>query len=157
MGGSESSSTDAATAATAATATTATTTSSETATAATAAAATPSATNTTGAAAKSGETGKKSGKGKKGAKAEAATAEKVAIATSETIYNRIRWDPSMSPAEWVIGYEDRFKGMMEVAFPDFRASDDEFIPWHRVWYFKQRGVVMWDRDKRIDLVSRTKA
>jgi hypothetical protein len=48
------------------------------------------------------------------------------------------------------------QGMMEMAFNDFRTNDDEWIPWHRVWYFKQKGVMMWDRENRIDLLGAKK-
>lgn len=36
--------------------------------------------------------------------------------------------------------------MKEVAFHDFRKED--FVPFHRVWYFKQKGEIVWDREKR---------
>lgn len=41
--------------------------------------------------------------------------------------------------------------MKEVAFNDFRKVD--FVPWHRVWYFKLKGQIVWDREKRINLLK----
>lgn len=71
------------------------------------------------------------------------------LRTSEDVYNRIMWDPLLNKAEYTICYEDRFLGLMEIPFESF---DRENIPFHRVWMFKHRGDVVWDREKRIDLV-----
>jgi len=71
------------------------------------------------------------------------------LRTSEDVYHRIMWDPSFNKAEYTICYEDRFLGLMEVPFESF---DHENIPFHRVWLFKHRGDIVWDREKRIDRV-----
>jgi len=71
------------------------------------------------------------------------------LRTSEDVYHRIMWDPSFNKAEYTICYEDRFLGLMEVPFESF---DHENIPFHRVWLYKHRGDIVWDREKRIDLV-----
>jgi hypothetical protein len=65
----------------------------------------PSSRGGTTAAAKKGG----AGGGKKEATAAAAGGAKVTIQTSEAVYNRVRWDPSLNASEWCIGYEDRFK------------------------------------------------
>jgi poly(A) polymerase Pap1/uncharacterized protein (UPF0248 family) len=88
---------------------------------------------------------------KKGSKKDEADDEKASIGTSEQIFNRIKWDPQFNPDEFYMGYEDRFLGMQEVAFHDFRKED--FIPWHRVWYFKQNGKIVWDRKARFNLLK----
>jgi len=67
--------------------------------------------------------------------------------TADEVYNRIKWDNSFNKDEFVCGYEDRFKGVMEVPFDQF---DTEVIPYHRIRLFKKRGVVVWDRKLRID-------
>jgi hypothetical protein len=32
------------------------------------------------------------------------------------VYNRIKWDSSLNPADYVIGYEDRFEGVKQISF-----------------------------------------
>lgn len=95
---------------------------------------------------KGATTTKKQGGSKLGTGAQAPTTK---LRTSEDVYNRIMWDPLLNKAEYTICYEDRFLGLMEVPFESF---DRENIPFHRVWMFKHRGDVVWDREKRIDLV-----
>jgi len=72
------------------------------------------------------------------------------------VINRIRWDPSLDPDDFLIGYEDRFKGIreMDVGKWKMEQTDLEFIPLHRVAYFKRRsdGVVVWDRETKNDLL-----
>ncbi|KAF2258557.1 hypothetical protein CC78DRAFT_526146 [Lojkania enalia] len=72
------------------------------------------------------------------------------------ILNRLRWDPSLNPSDYIVGYEDRFLGAKETTLKKWRTeqTDDEFIPQHRILYFKRRndGVVVWERRTRIDLV-----
>lgn len=74
--------------------------------------------------------------------------------------NRLRWDPSLDPAEYIIGYEDRFLGAKETGLERWKTeqTDEEFIPQHRILYFKRKGVdgreeeVVWERATRIDRV-----
>ncbi|KAG0134786.1 hypothetical protein HOY82DRAFT_668417 [Tuber indicum] len=72
------------------------------------------------------------------------------------VINRIRWDPSLDSGDFLIGYEDRFKGIreMDVGKWKMEQTDLEFIPLHRVEYFKRRsdGVVVWDRETKNDLL-----
>ncbi|PWW80132.1 hypothetical protein C7212DRAFT_273731 [Tuber magnatum] len=72
------------------------------------------------------------------------------------VINRIRWDPSLDSNDFLIGYEDRFKGIreMDVGKWKMEQTDLEFIPLHRVAYFKRRsdGVVVWDRGTKNDLL-----
>jgi uncharacterized protein (UPF0248 family) len=72
------------------------------------------------------------------------------------ILNRFRWDIGYDPSNYVIGYLDRFLGAKEipVARWKFEQSDLEFIPLHRILYFRRRsdGVKVWDRENRIDLI-----
>ena len=73
---------------------------------------------------------------------------------STQIFNQILWDPELDPTKFTIGYLDRFKGVKEMPFLNFRKdlSDISFIPFHRVMWFKREGVLVWDREKRIDMV-----
>uniref|UniRef100_A0A0G4HWZ5 MJ1316 RNA cyclic group end recognition domain-containing protein n=1 Tax=Chromera velia CCMP2878 TaxID=1169474 RepID=A0A0G4HWZ5_9ALVE len=73
--------------------------------------------------------------------------KKQKLRESSEVYQRVRWDASLDPSEWTLTYEDRFKGMLEVPLGEF---DTETIPWHRVYVFKKKGVVMWDRKARYD-------
>ena len=74
------------------------------------------------------------------------------------VINRIKWDPSLDSGDFLIGYEDRFKGIreMDVGKWKMEQTDLEFIPLHRVAYFKRRGdgVVVWDRETKNDLLFR---
>jgi uncharacterized protein (UPF0248 family) len=68
--------------------------------------------------------------------------------------NRIRWDVGMDSSDYLVGYEDRFIGAQEKALDSWRTeqTDEEFIPQHRILYFKRKsdGVVVWDRRSRVD-------
>lgn len=72
------------------------------------------------------------------------------------VMSRLRWDDSMDSSDFVVGYEDRFAGIMEKELAEWKSeqTDEEFIPQHRIAYFKRRsdGVVVWDRAARVDLV-----
>ncbi|CAJ2502085.1 Uu.00g049380.m01.CDS01 [Anthostomella pinea] len=76
--------------------------------------------------------------------------------SSADVINRIRWDPAMDSGDYIVGYEDRFLGVRERAIDDWKAeqTDEEFIPQHRILYFKHRsdGAVVWDRKGRRDAV-----
>ncbi|KAK5651549.1 hypothetical protein OQA88_11914 [Cercophora sp. LCS_1] len=74
--------------------------------------------------------------------------------TAADVMNRIRWDPEMDSADFVVGYEDRFVGAREKALDAWKSeqTDEEFIPQHRILYFKRKsdGVVVWERRTRKD-------
>jgi len=75
--------------------------------------------------------------------------QKKKLRTSEDIFNRIKWDPRYDSSDFLVCYEDRFAGLLEVPFDDF---DTENIPFHRIWVIKQNGEVVWDRKNRIDKI-----
>ncbi|KAL8381246.1 hypothetical protein RB595_005498 [Gaeumannomyces hyphopodioides] len=70
------------------------------------------------------------------------------------VISRLRWDPSLDSNDYIVGYEDRFKGAMERALDTWKSeqTDEEFIPQHRILYFKRRsdGVIVWERRTRKD-------
>lgn len=72
------------------------------------------------------------------------------------VISRIRWDPSLDARDFVIGYEDRFLGTRETEIEKWKTeqTDLEFIPMHRVIYFKRKsdGVLVWDRETKKDLL-----
>ncbi|KAH7394226.1 hypothetical protein DE146DRAFT_125998 [Phaeosphaeria sp. MPI-PUGE-AT-0046c] len=71
------------------------------------------------------------------------------------VLHRLRWDPNLDPANYIIGYEDRFLGARETGLEKWKTeqTDEEFIPQHRILYFKNKeGEVVWERVTRIDKV-----
>lgn len=76
--------------------------------------------------------------------------------TATDVMNRLRWDPSLDSSDYIIGYEDRFTGTREKRLELWKTeqTDEEFIPQHRILYFKRRsdGVIVWERKTRIDNV-----
>ncbi|TGJ81024.1 hypothetical protein E0Z10_g7745 [Xylaria hypoxylon] len=76
--------------------------------------------------------------------------------SSADVINRIRWDPNIDSDDYIVGYEDRFLGTMERALDTWKSeqTDEEFIPQHRILYFKRKsdGIIVWDRKERRDTV-----
>ena len=76
--------------------------------------------------------------------------------TAMDVMNRLRWDENMDSTDYIVGYEDRFLGIKERALDEWTGeqTDEEFIPQHRIQYFKRRGdgVIIWDRGSRVDLI-----
>ena len=76
------------------------------------------------------------------------------------VVHRIQWDEDLNPEEFVVGFLDRFDGLVEEDFKYFDWSDvttvDDWesfcIPKHRVYYFKCKGEVVWDRRTRLDRI-----
>lgn len=66
----------------------------------------------------------------------------------DQIFNRILWDKSLNRDEFVVGYEDRFLGILEIPFNDFSLKTD--IPLHRVKFFKRNGEMVWDRVSKVN-------
>ncbi|CAF3304625.1 unnamed protein product [Rotaria sp. Silwood2] len=74
---------------------------------------------------------------------------------SDIIFNRILHDKTIDRSQVVIGYEDRFIGIHEIPFNEFkRVHEHEYgIPLHRIRHFKLNGNLVWDRRKRLDLIT----
>ncbi|KAL1893187.1 hypothetical protein Sste5346_006619 [Sporothrix stenoceras] len=74
--------------------------------------------------------------------------------TAQDVIKRLRWDPHLDRSDFIVGYEDRFLGARERPLESWKSeqTDEEFIPQHRILYFKRRsdGVVVWDRRTRKD-------
>ncbi|XP_025124101.3 leukocyte receptor cluster member 9 [Bubalus bubalis] len=89
-----------------------------------------------------------------------AKAKKPPLRTAEAVIQRIRWDPRLDPADFSVGYVDRFLGVREEPFLSFcwdeplaaLAPGVLAVPQHRVRYFRFRGRLVWDRASRTDLV-----
>jgi uncharacterized protein (UPF0248 family) len=78
------------------------------------------------------------------------------LRTAIDVLNRLRWDPDLDPDDHSIGYLDRFEGIQEKRVSAWKTeqTDEEFIPQHRIAYFRKKstGDVVWDKARRIDLV-----
>lgn len=82
---------------------------------------------------------------------------KSGMRTSTDVIKRLQWDQMADKSKFVVGYEDRFVGIMEKPFSSFCWEDisslDNYtfaIPRHRIQYFSYRGVIIWDRRIRQD-------
>jgi uncharacterized protein (UPF0248 family) len=68
----------------------------------------------------------------------------------------MRWDPGLDMEDFIIGYLERFEGIKEMPMPKWvrETSDEDFIPQHRIKYFKRSsdGEVVWDREDRLDKI-----
>ena len=85
--------------------------------------------------------------------------KKPSMRTAEDVKNRILWDPMLPEDFFIIGYLDRFLGIMEESFSTFSwehlASVDYdvlAIPQHRIQYFKYKSEKVWDKSQRLDVV-----
>ena len=74
--------------------------------------------------------------------------------TAADVLNRLRWDANLNSGDYIVGYEDRFVGARERPVEQWKSeqTDEEFIPQHRILYFKRKrdGVILWERRSRID-------
>lgn len=73
---------------------------------------------------------------------------------SHEVLSRIRWDPTLDASDYIVGYEDRFRGVIEMSALSWKMemSDEEFVPMHRIVWFKRRsdGEKVWDRALKMD-------
>ncbi|KAH8172648.1 2'-5' RNA ligase superfamily protein [Sarocladium implicatum] len=76
--------------------------------------------------------------------------------TATDVLNRLRWDAAMDSSDFMVGYDDRFAGAQEKALDKWKSdfTHEEFIPQHRILYFKRRsdGVKVWERSTRTDSI-----
>jgi 2'-5' RNA ligase/predicted kinase/uncharacterized protein (UPF0248 family) len=79
--------------------------------------------------------------------------------TSEDVVNRIQHDECIDKNLVIVGYLDRFLGVIEKKFTSFvwcrvemASYLDLAIPKHRIEYFKYHGEVVWSKKDRIDKV-----
>lgn len=87
--------------------------------------------------------------------------KKPRMRTADDVISRILWDASVDASEFVVGYVDRFLGVLERPFNDFNwdtnpcdcdYSSELALPRHRIQYFTYRGHRVWDRHTRTDRV-----
>ncbi|CAF0847328.1 unnamed protein product [Brachionus calyciflorus] len=74
---------------------------------------------------------------------------------SEFIFQRIKWDDKIDKNQVVIGYLDRFLGVKDIKFNDFKGvhDDRDGVPLHRIRYFKINDKIVWDREQKLDLIT----
>ena len=79
--------------------------------------------------------------------------------TSTDVLSRIFWDDALCVDDFLVGYLDRFLGIIEKPVTDFCWDDISTlnynmlaIPKHRISYFKYKGWLVWDKEKRLDEV-----
>lgn len=86
--------------------------------------------------------------------------KKAKLRPAHDIINRIKWDSELDIHDYVIGYEDRFLGVMQMGLEKWIGhrkdeTDEEWVPLHRVVWVKRvsdGGAVVWDRERRIDTI-----
>ncbi|XP_076010896.1 leukocyte receptor cluster member 9 isoform X2 [Genypterus blacodes] len=87
--------------------------------------------------------------------------KKPRMRTADEVISRILWDPSVEASEFIVGYVDRFLGVLERPFSEFSWDTDPCdcdysselaLPRHRIQYFSYRGHRVWDRHSRTDRV-----
>ncbi|KAJ8037974.1 Leukocyte receptor cluster member 9 [Holothuria leucospilota] len=86
--------------------------------------------------------------------------KKPPMKTATDVLHRIMWDDCLDEKNFVVGYLDRFLGVLEQPFTAFDWGDlaeaDDItvlaIPRHRIQYFKYKDVIVWDKTQRLDLV-----
>uniref|UniRef100_A0A3Q2Z8R5 Leukocyte receptor cluster member 9 n=1 Tax=Hippocampus comes TaxID=109280 RepID=A0A3Q2Z8R5_HIPCM len=87
--------------------------------------------------------------------------KKPRMRTADDVISRILWDPSADASQFVVGYVDRYLGVLERPFCDFNwdtnPCDCDYatelaLPRHRIQYFTYRGHRVWDRHSRTDRV-----
>ena len=77
---------------------------------------------------------------------------------AQDILSRLRYDPALSSQNFTIGYLDRHAPeVMEMPLDNWKGgdvTDEEFIPQHRIVWFKRNedGIKVWDRKERLDLL-----
>lgn len=87
--------------------------------------------------------------------------KKPRMRTADDVISRILWDSAVDSSKFVVGYVDRFLGVLERPFDDFTwdtnpcdcdYSAELALPRHRIQYFIYRGHRVWDRHTRTDRV-----
>lgn len=76
------------------------------------------------------------------------------------VYDRILFDSNIEKSSVIIGYIDRFNGLKEVQFSQFVTLKNErfyntSVPFHRIRYFKYNNDIIWDRKKKLNLITST--
>lgn len=71
---------------------------------------------------------------------------------ADKIYHQILWDDRLDKSQFVIGYLDRFEGIIEIPLTTFIDEIRVDCPYHRIRFYKRNGEVVWDRKKKLNLL-----
>ena len=78
------------------------------------------------------------------------------LRSASDVMHRLRWDAAIDAGDYMVGYEDRFTGAREKPLVQWKSeqTDEEFIPQHRILYFRCRstGDIVWEHRTRTDHV-----
>ncbi|KAK5446720.1 hypothetical protein LTS15_009653 [Exophiala xenobiotica] len=80
--------------------------------------------------------------------------------SAQDVLDRLRWDHALDLSRYSIGYLERFSGIKEIPAAVWVSefTEEEWIPLHRIKYFKRTTTetgeqeIVWDRDRRIDKI-----
>ena len=82
--------------------------------------------------------------------------------TASEVVKRVEWDEQLPRGNFLVGYVDRFLGVVEKPFSSFdwnadlcdveHNSNPSAIPEHRIQYFKYKDEKVWDKNERLDLI-----
>lgn len=85
--------------------------------------------------------------------------KKISMKTATDVISRIQWDNDLPTEDFIVGYLDRFIGIVEKSFNSFSWEDIASVdystlavPKHRIQYFKYKDTVVWDKRIRLDKV-----
>lgn len=85
--------------------------------------------------------------------------KKAKLRPAHDIINRIKWDPEMKIHDYIVGYVDRFLGILQMNLEKWVGhrrdeTDEEWMPMHRVVWITRAsdGEVVWHKEKRIDTI-----
>ncbi|KIW70265.1 hypothetical protein PV04_02549 [Phialophora macrospora] len=84
--------------------------------------------------------------------------------TAQDVLSRLQWDKGLEISKYLVGYLERFEGIKEMPARSWisESTDEEWIPQHRIKYFKKiceggDHEIVWDRETRVDKIFGTGA
>ena len=75
------------------------------------------------------------------------------MATGGQVCDRLIWDNRLNSSIFVVGYINRSSQIEIKEKPLLEWNSQKDIPWHRMRYIRCGELKVWDRDRRIDLIS----
>ncbi len=75
------------------------------------------------------------------------------MATGAQVIDRLIWDNRLNSSIFIVGYINRSSQIEVKEKPLLEWNSQKDIPWHRIRYIRCGEVKVWDRDRRIDLIS----
>ncbi len=75
------------------------------------------------------------------------------MATGGQVCDRLIWDNRLNSSIFVVGYINRSSQIEIKEKPLLEWNSQKDIPWHRMRYIRCGEVKVWDRQRRIDLIS----